>query len=63
MGTLEHQVHTLKVRPASGVVCCSSAALNCAGTGTGRWRAGFNRGTRWKKPEEARVYAKNVLND
>ena len=63
MGTLERQVHKLEVRPASGVVYCSSAALNCVGTGTGRWRAGVNRVMRRRKPEEARVYAKNVLND
>lgn len=37
-GPLERQVHKLEVELASGVVCCSSAALNRVSTGTGKWR-------------------------
>ena len=57
-GTLERQVHKLEVEPASGAVCCSSAALNRVSTGTGKWRAWIIPGHAW---EEARVYAKKCL--
>ncbi|XP_027834064.1 F-box only protein 17 isoform X1 [Ovis aries] len=37
-GPLERQVHKREAELASGVVCCSSAALNRVSTGTGLWR-------------------------